>query len=166
MSMMLAPYSAQPAATFAMIPIVSFPVTVITALDSELDATLSSVDVSVQLSHITPKLYNHAMQVASEANVPKDATESPMIAFNKELLRFYGVTGNDSMNLMIYSIAFFFMCVIMIGSVSVIYNAFSISASKRMKHLGMLASVGATKAQKCSAILFEGVVIGTIAIPL
>ena len=58
------------------------------------------------------------------------------------------------------------MCVIMIGSVSVIYNAFSISASKRMKHLGMLASVGATKAQKCSAILFEGVVIGTIAIPL
>ena len=140
--------------------------TVITALDSELDATLSSVDVSVQLSHITPKLYNHAMQVASEANVPKDATESPMIAFNKELLRFYGVTGNDSMNLMIYSLAFFFMCVIMIGSVSVIYNAFSISASKRMKHLGMLASVGATKAQKCSAILFEGVVIGTIAIPL
>lgn len=140
--------------------------TVITALDSELDATLSSVDVSVQLSHITPKLYNHAMQVASEANVPKDATKSPMIAFNKELLRFYGVTGNDSMNLMIYSLAFFFMCVIMIGSVSVIYNAFSISASKRMKHLGMLASVGATKAQKCSAILFEGVVIGTIAIPL
>ena len=35
-----------------------------------------------------------------------------------------------------------------------------------MKHLGMLASVGATKAQKRSAILFEGVVIGTIAIPL
>ncbi len=140
--------------------------TLITALDSELAATLSSVDVSVQLNHITPKLYHHAKQLASEANIPQNATKSPMIVFNKELLQFYGVTRNSSMNLMIYSLAFFFICVIMIGSISVIYNAFSISASKRMKHLGMLASVGATKAQKRKAILFEGVVIGTFAIPI
>ena len=140
--------------------------TVITSLDDTLYQTLDKFDISVQLNHLTPSLYNDATKLGEEAKVSKNINETPYVSFNKELLRYSGITGNDEINGMIYSLALFFMIVIMIASISVIYNAFSISAAKRLKHLGMLASVGATKAQKRSALLFEGFIIGLIAIPI
>src|SRR5699024_9809081 len=57
------------------------------------------------------------------------------------------------------------MTVIIVGSFSLIYNAFAISVSERSQHLGMLSSVGATKKQKRNSILFEGAVIGAVSIP-
>ena len=38
--------------------------------------------------------------------------------------------------------------------------------SERSRHLGMLSSVGATKRQKRNSVFFEGVVIGSISIPI
>src|SRR5690625_1222945 len=58
------------------------------------------------------------------------------------------------------------MIIIIIESVSLIYNAFAISFSERSQHLGMLLSVGATKKQKRNSVFFEGMVIGLISIPL
>src|SRR5699024_11534500 len=58
------------------------------------------------------------------------------------------------------------MTIIIIGSVSLIYNAFAISVSERSRHLGMLSSVGATRKQKRNSVFFEGFVIGAISIPL
>ncbi len=58
------------------------------------------------------------------------------------------------------------MSVIIIGSVALIYNAFAISVSERSRHLGMLSSVGATKAQKRNSVFFEGAIIGAISIPI
>lgn len=40
------------------------------------------------------------------------------------------------------------LAVIIFASVALIYNAFGMSLSERTRYLGMLASVGATKAQK------------------
>lgn len=140
--------------------------TVITSLDDTLYQTLDKVDISVQLNRLTPSLYTNATTLGEEAKITKNMNETPSVSFNKELLRYSGITGNDQINVMIYSLALFFMIVIMVASISVIYNAFSISAAKRSKHLGMLASVGATKAQKRSALLFEGFIIGFIAIPI
>ena len=54
----------------------------------------------------------------------------------------------------------------MIGSISLIYNAFAISVSERSRHLGMMSSVGATKKQKRNSVLFEGFAIGLVSIPL
>ncbi len=51
-------------------------------------------------------------------------------------------------------------------SVVLIYNAFGMSLTEKIKYLGMLASVGATKAQKRASIYFEGLVLGAIGIPL
>lgn len=54
------------------------------------------------------------------------------------------------------------MIIISVTSINMIYNAFSTSTTKWLKHLGMLANVRATEAQKCSSLLFEGL----IAIPI
>src|SRR5699024_2857614 len=58
------------------------------------------------------------------------------------------------------------MSVIVVGSVSLIYNAFAISVSERSRHLGMLSSVWATEKQKRNSVFFEGAVIGLFSIPL
>ena len=57
------------------------------------------------------------------------------------------------------------MSIIIVGSVSLIYNAFAISVSDRSRYLGMLSSVGATRKQKRNSVFFEGAVIGAISIP-
>ncbi|MDO0825508.1 ABC transporter permease [Desulfosporosinus nitroreducens] len=70
------------------------------------------------------------------------------------------------MNSTIYSLSSVIMGIIIIGAVSLIYNAFAISVSERSRHLGMLSSVGATKRQKRNSVLFEAAIIGLISIPL
>ncbi len=56
--------------------------------------------------------------------------------------------------------------IVLIGSVSLIYNAFSISVTERTRQFGLLSSVGATKKQLRRSVLFEGLLVGSIGIPL
>ena len=65
-----------------------------------------------------------------------------------------------------YSLAVILIGIIMFGSISLIYNAFSISVSERTKQFGLLASIGATKRQLTGSVLFEALFLGCIGIPL
>ena len=58
------------------------------------------------------------------------------------------------------------MGIIMVASISLIYNAFSISISERTKQFGLLKSIGATKKQIRKSVLFEAFVLCIIGIPL
>ena len=58
------------------------------------------------------------------------------------------------------------LVIIVIASVMLIYNAFAMSLSERIRYLGMLASVGATRAQKKLSVYFEGAVLGAVGIPV
>lgn len=58
------------------------------------------------------------------------------------------------------------LILIIIASVMLIYNAFGMSLSERVRYLGMLASVGATKKQKRQSVYFEGFILGAIGIPI
>lgn len=57
------------------------------------------------------------------------------------------------------------LVIIIIASVALIYNAFAMSLSERVRYLGMLASVGATRAQKKLSVYFEGAILGAVGIP-
>ncbi|MFC7786453.1 ABC transporter permease [Rossellomorea sp. GCM10028870] len=117
------------------------------------------VDAVVVLDKVKSSVFEYAQKLAKENGIEK-------VAFNDELLRYYGVTDNDSLRFTLFSLLAIIMAVIIIGSVSLIYNAFAISVSERSRHLGMLSSVGATKKQKRNSVFFEGMVIGVISIPL
>lgn len=56
--------------------------------------------------------------------------------------------------------------IIMVASISLIYNAFSMSLAEKVRYLGMLATIGATKKQKRLSIYFEGFILGLIGIPV
>ncbi len=133
--------------------------TVIKYVDENSLNTASTVDAVVVLKKVKGSLYKHSEKLAEQNGIKS-------ISYNDDLLRYYGVTDNDSLRMTLFSLAGIIMAVIIIGSVALIYNAFAISVSERSRHLGMLSSVGATKKQKRNSVFFEGVVVGAISIPI
>lgn len=85
---------------------------------------------------------------------------------NDNLLNLYGVTSYDNINRTIVNLCTLLALIIMVGSVSLIYNAFSISVSERTRHFGLLSSVGATKKQIRQSVYFEALSLAAIGIPL
>ena len=88
------------------------------------------------------------------------------IRYNTELLRYSGVFMQTPVcRTCSTALLRVFIAIIIIASVSLIYNAFAISISERVSQLGMLASVGATRGQKRHSVYFEGFLLGIIGIP-
>ncbi len=127
-------------------------------------ATLSSgdkVDVLLTMKSVSKDIYKTIPALAQQAG----ASESD-VAFHDELLRYYGVVSYDNVLTFIYIFAGIIIAIIILASVSLIYNSFAISVSERSRQLGLLASVGATKRQKRTSMYYEGFIIGLIGIPL
>ncbi len=85
---------------------------------------------------------------------------------NSNLLRCYGIFKAGSTQIMLFLLAAIAILLILFGSVSLIYNAFSISVSERVRQFGLLSSVGATARQLRRMVLYEAMVIGAIGIPV
>ncbi len=133
--------------------------TVLTYLPDDNFAANDIFNASVTWKKINRSAVKDTEKLAETLNVGE-------FSFNNNLLRYYGVINNEYLRTTFFSLVAIIMGVIVIGSVSLIYNAFAISVSERSRHLGMLSSVGATKKQKRNSVFFEGMVIGLISIPL
>ena len=119
------------------------------------------------IESIFSKLRGFPLQ-AEMIPAPDGASDAGSITWNLnyELLRYYGYSGESRYNDVMYSLAVILIGIIMFGSISLIYNAFSISVSERTKQFGLLASIGATKRQLTGSVLFEALFLGCIGIPL
>ncbi len=95
-----------------------------------------------------------------------DPLEDITYKYNYDLLRLYGYSGESSYNRVLFHLGVILTIIIMFGSISLIYNAFSISVSERIKQFGLLASIGATRRQLTGSVLFEALILGIIGIPL
>ena len=78
----------------------------------------------------------------------------------------YGVTRYDNVNRVLVGLVAVLCAIIMVGSVSLIYNAFSISVSERTKQFGLLSSIGATKRQIRHMVYTEALLLCALGIPL
>ena len=78
----------------------------------------------------------------------------------------YGVTQYDNVNQVLVGLVATLCAIIMVGSVSLIYNAFSISVSERTKQFGLLVSIGATKRQVRRSVFTEALTLCALGIPL
>lgn len=85
---------------------------------------------------------------------------------NDDVLRFMGVSENKLFNTLLYSVGGILIAIIMVGSIFLIYNSFNISLNERKHQFGILMSVGATAKQLRNSVLFEGLCIGAIGIPI
>lgn len=112
-------------------------------------------------------IYETSDAIASKVSGVKDQVKSNgvKIKYNRDLLLYSGISNDSHFLNTMYLAVLSVGIIILIGSVSLIYNAFAISLSERSRTLGMLSSVGTTKQQKRASVFFEAAVIGVIAIP-
>lgn len=125
--------------------------TLITAADGPAD----SVSVFLKLKH-----------PAQAAGYAAAVGAGHTILLNDNVLRFMGVSGDKWFNALLYAVGGIVVAIVMTGSVFLIHNAFSISLNERIQQIGVLASVGATARQLRGMVLFEGLCIGAVGIPL
>lgn len=125
-----------------------------------MDETPSAIDISVLYK--SPKEYEKTTKdICKTLNLDFDED----IYVNSDFLRFQGIMS-DNMLYVLYTIAGVVIFIIVISSVFVIRNSFSISVAEKNRQYGMLSSVGATSKQIRKNVIFEGMIIGLIAIPL
>lgn len=101
----------------------------------------------------------HPRQVHSYARQMADGHDCIL---NHDLLRIMGLSDSPSdrlFNAFLFAFAGVVIAIIMIGSVFLIHNSFSISLNERTQQIGIFASVGATSKQLRDSVLFEGNVI-------
>ena len=103
-------------------------------------------------------------------NVLKDIAQDNKVDdcnYAKEYLETqFSFDEDSSIVQIILPMAAIVLAIIIVASVVLIYNAFAMSISERVRYLGMLASVGATKKQKRLSVFFEGGILGIIGIPV
>jgi len=130
----------------------------ITAFNDQLISENSIDTVGVTFKEKKRAIFDHMKAIAISGDFKYSSHSS--------LLRYNLLSANDSLQTTIYALTGIIMFIVIIGSVSLIYNAFGISVADRSKYLGMLASVGATKRQKRNSVLFEAALISLVSIPL
>ena len=85
---------------------------------------------------------------------------------HSDLLSYSGSFRNGNLTSVLYGLVGILIFLIAFGSVSLIYNSFSISVGERTKQFGILKSVGATKKQIRGTVIYEALLLSVIGIPL
>ncbi len=85
---------------------------------------------------------------------------------NTNLLGVYGIIGEQNTTLMILLMCAILLLIVMIASVSLISNAFSISVAERTKQFALLSSIGATRKQVRFCVRFEALILMVLGIPI
>lgn len=85
---------------------------------------------------------------------------------NTDVLLYSGVSFYDTFYKVLYNLAAILIGLTIFGSVSLIYNAFSISVSERTRQFGLFSSVGATRRQLRNMVFDEAVYLSLIGVPL
>lgn len=128
------------------------------------------ISVPVFYKNVSAGLYDETAECAANAGMESFVAYSGEtvydILYNSELLQFYGVSRNTTVTGVLYTFILILVVIIIAGSVSLIYNAFSISLNEKSRDLGMLSSVGATRSQRVVSVYFEGTILSIISIPI
>lgn len=85
---------------------------------------------------------------------------------NYALLQYYGIAEAGNITIVIAAIMAVIIAIVMVGTVSLISNAFSISVAQRTQQFGLLSSVGATKKQLRKSVHFEAGMLCLMGIPI
>lgn len=95
--------------------------------------------------------------------ISNSENNEPSLQFNTELLNYAGVLEIDTefMKSAIV-IGVTIILIIMFVSIVMLYTAFKMTYSERLKELGMLSSIGMDKKQKKTIIRKEAIILGII----
>ncbi len=86
--------------------------------------------------------------------------------YHRTLFPYLGISDGRPIWGTLWMVAIVLAAVIVVASVSLIYNAFAISVAERTRQFGLLASLGASRRQLRRTVLAEALVLGAVGVPL
>lgn len=93
-------------------------------------------------------------------------TSGASLSNNSELMYLTGNGGTAAISQSLNAMAIFVIAIIMVATITVIYNSFNISVIERIKYFGILKAIGATPKQIKRIIFKEGFLMGLVALPI
>lgn len=115
------------------------------------------------------KIYYTLPKIAKSTGLKQDEYGKYNVLYNTSLLSLYGINDKNNTNIeaiVILSTVIIMTLLIMGAFILIIYNAFSLSASSRIKQLGILKSLGATPKQIKHSVIYEGFLLWLIQLPI
>lgn len=85
---------------------------------------------------------------------------------HSNLVRYQGMPDDAAIWGTLYSFAAILASVVLVASVSLIYNSFAIAISERTRQFGLLASLGASRRQIRHTVYLEALILAAIGIPI
>lgn len=125
-----------------------------------------SVTASVLLKKVNINTIKEINSIVDEFNFPEDIKPFCVSVNNDYLETKFAVDQDHSRLMTLLPMCLILLAIIIAASVALIYNAFSMSYAEKVRYLGMLSSVGATRKQKKKSVYFEGFILGAIGIPI
>lgn len=116
--------------------------------------------VSLQFGTLNQGIYDVVDELQQRYGIPLDD-----LSYHTNLLIAEGILPGGYFEAL-YGFAAVLLSLVVVSAIMVISNAFTISADQRVQQFGLLRSAGATKAQIRDIVLFEGLSLSAIAIPL
>lgn len=89
----------------------------------------------------------------------------PAAHLHDGLLRYQGLVDDRAIWGTLYTLAAILSGVVIVASVSLIYNSFAIAVSERTRQFGLLSSLGASKRQLRRSVYAEALMLAAIGIP-
>lgn len=89
----------------------------------------------------------------------------PAAYLHDGLLRYQGLVDDRAIWGTLYTLAAILSGVVIVASVSLIYNSFAIAVSERTRQFGLLSSLGASKRQLRRSVYAEALMLAAIGIP-
>lgn len=118
------------------------------------------VEALIELKEVNHDSLNVIKSMISDYNIQEYNVNTEYLA------TVFAVDKDNATAMSLLPLVLIVLAIIMIASVVLIYNSFGMSLSERVRYLGMLASVGATKKQKKASVYYEGLILGIIGIPV
>lgn len=125
---------------------------------------------TAQIVGIDEQVMKHMADSSSKMISESDAEafEKAKYTFseNDSLIRWENLEFKESTTNTLYAVSAIVIVIIIVTSVFCIRNSFEISITEKTRQYGMLASVGATSKQIRKNVLYEGLILGLIGVPV
>lgn len=129
----------------------------------------------VETTKVNQRIFSKTQKLAKEIGMkkmsPEMQTELPNrkmceynVSYHMELLEYYGISDSGQMGIGML-VKLILLLLVFMGGI-VIYNGYAISVFEKLKYIGTLGSIGASKYQKAMSVYWEGLVEGVIGIPI
>ena len=127
--------------------------------------TSDKMDVFITYKKVN-KTYENTESIAKSLGIFQGDEYYDRVEYNTSLLALHGTSNYSNFINSMAGMLIIMLSLVSIACVIVIYNSFAISVMERKKQFGLFSSIGATKRQIKSTVLYEAMIVSLIGIPL